>query len=318
MRGQIERAAEAEAVDVALGSWGTLDQTIAVQPALRDPLQAYLDRLLSDESRATVRKRLRAVARVVEVSDYAALPWGQLRAHHVAFIKSKLVTAKAAPATVNLTLAALRGIARQARDFNLMTDEEYRRICEIPPHKGTRVPRGRHVRSGELKSLVEACARDKTPAGARDAAMLACLYVGGLRRAELAALQVAHYTADPPTLTIKGGKGDKDRVVPLEPSAAVALDAWLAIRGTRPGKLFLPVNKGGRIRGVGLTAAAVYNALVKRAAQAGIAPASPHDLRRSFVVICTNCGHHNPVDRQRARSGGVIMPETIAPDKEPT
>jgi len=165
----------------------------------------------------------------------------------------------------------------------MMTDEEYRRITEVKPHKGSRLPPGRHVRAGELTALVEACARDRTPAGARDAAMLACLYVGGLRRAELAALKVAHYTPDPPTLTIKSGKGDKDRIVPLEPSAAVAVDAWLRVRGDRPGRLFLPVNKGGRIRGAGITAGAVYNALVRRAVEAKIEHASPHDLRRSFV-----------------------------------
>ncbi len=266
-----------------IGSWGALDQAILVQPALRNPLRAYLDALTSAASQATAIKRLRAVARLVEAPDYAALPWGQLRAHHVTFIRSKLVKAEAAPATVNLTLAVLRGIARQARDFNMMTDEEYRRITEVKPHKGSRLPPGRHVRAGELTALVEACARDKTPAGARDAAMLACLYVGGLRRAELAALKVEHYTPDPPTLTVKSGKGDKDRVVPLEPSAAVALDAWLAVRGARPGRLFLPVNKGARIRGEGITAGAVYNALVRRAAEAKIAHASPHDLRRSFV-----------------------------------
>jgi len=269
--------------ETILGPWGVLDQASAVQTPLRDPMRAYLDGLTSAASQASARARLRAVARLVAVPAYEALLWGQLRAHHVAFIRSKLVTAEAAPATVNLTLAVLRGIARQARDFNLMTDEEYRRITEVKPYKGSRLPPGRHVRSGELTALVEACARDKTPAGARDAAMLACLYVGGLRRAELAALKVEHYVPDPPTLTVKSGKGDKDRVVPLEPSAAVVVDAWLRVRGARPGRLFLPVNKGGRIRGAGITAGAVYNALARRAAEAKIAHASPHDLRRSFV-----------------------------------
>ncbi len=36
--------------------------------------------------------------------------------------------------------------------------------------------------------------------------MLACLYVGGLRRAELTALNVEHYTPDPPTLTVIRGR----------------------------------------------------------------------------------------------------------------
>ena len=168
-----------------------------------------------------------------------------------------------------------------------------------------------------MTALVEACARDRTPAGARDAAMLACLYVGGLRRAELAALKVEHYTSDPPTLTIKSGKGDKDRIVPVEPSAAVAVDAWLVVRGGRPGRLFLPVNKGGRIRGEGITAGAVYNTLARRAAEAKIAHASPHDLRRSFVVICTSCGHPNVIDRQRAKAEGIVKADILELDREP-
>ncbi len=307
--------------DVGVGGWGALDQNVAVRTPPRDPLRAYLDGLTSAASRTTAIKRLRAVARLVAVPDYAALPWGQLRAHHVAFIKARLVEAEAAPATVNLTLAVLRGIARQARDFSLMTDEEYRRITEVKPHKGTRLPPGRHVRAGELRALVEACARDKTPAGVRDAAMLACLYVGGLRRAELAALKPEHYTADPPTLTVKSGKGDKDRAVPLEPSAAVAVDAWLRVRGDRPGRLFLPVNKGGRMRGEGITAGAVYNALTKRADQAKIAHASPHDLRRSFVsdlldaqvdisTVQQLAGHANVTTTQRYDRRGEASKRT--------
>ena len=89
---------------------------------LTDPVYAYVDSL-SPASQAAVWKRLRTVARLVAVPDYAALPWGQLRAHHIAFIRSTLVTAEAAPATVNLTLAVLRGIARQARDFNRLVAE---------------------------------------------------------------------------------------------------------------------------------------------------------------------------------------------------
>jgi len=79
---------EAEGIAADVGAWGTLDQAVAVQMPLRDPLRAYLDGLTSAASRATAIKRLRAVARLVEVPDYAALPWGQLRAHHVTFIRS--------------------------------------------------------------------------------------------------------------------------------------------------------------------------------------------------------------------------------------
>ncbi len=260
---------------------------------LVDPLAAYLDGL-APASRVAVRTRLRAAARVAGANPAAppdtALPWGQLRAHHIAFIRARLIERGNAPATVNLTLAALRGIAREARNVNLMTDEEYRRIREVKPHKGETLPAGRSIRAGELRALVEACARDRTLAGARDAAILAVLYVGGLRRAELSALDVGDYTPDPPTLAVRRGKGNKARIVPLEPSAAVALDAWRRVRGQVPGRLFLPVNHGGRIQGQGMTAQAIYNVLVKRAGQAKIAHASPHDLRRSFVGDLLDAG----------------------------
>jgi len=66
-----------------------------------------------------------------------------------------------------------------------------------------------------------------------------------------------------------------------------------------------------------MSAHAIYKMLTKRATQAGVPPLTPHDMRRTFVVICTHCGHHNIVNRQRARSGGVVMPTTIEPDGQP-
>jgi len=284
-RGQVLTQAEAE-----LLSWGRLDQAVAARRSLRDPVQAYLDTLTSAESRATAIKRLRAVARIAGVDAYEDLPWPQLRERHVSFIRARLIEAGAAPATVNLTLAALRGVARMVRNQGLMTDEEYRHIAEVKPHKGERLPAGRDVRSGELRALVEACAYDRSKAGRRDAAILAVLYVGGLRRAEAAALQFSDYAPDPPTLKIRSGKGGKARVVPLEPSAAVAVDAWLRARGDRPGGLFLPINHGGRITGDHLSPQAIYDALIKRTRQARVTHASPHDLRRTFVGDLLDAG----------------------------
>ena len=225
-----------------------------------DPLASYLDGL-APSSRETVRKRLHAAARVAGADPTApaetALPWDQLRAHHIAFIRARLIEHGDTPATVNLTLAALRGVARAARDADLMTDKEYRRIAEVKRHKGETLPAGRSIRAGELGALVDACARDRTYAGTRDAAMLACLYIGGLRRAELAALDLGDYDPDPPTLKVRHGKGNKARLVPLEGSAAVVLDAWLRVRGPVSGRLFRPINHGGRIHGEGLTPQAV-------------------------------------------------------------
>jgi len=297
-----------------------------LQP-LRDPVEAYLDSL-APRSQQAVRERLRAVARIAGVPP-DEMPWHRLRAPHVEHIRNRLVREGKAPASVNLTLAALRGVLRQARTYNLLTDEEYRRVTEVKPARGSRLPAGRDVSLKELRALVQVCQEDDTPAGVRDAALLAVLYIGGLRRAELAALTLADYTRRPPTLHIQHGKGNKERLVPLTASAAAALDAWLALRGDRTGSLFVPINKGGRVGGneasptdrrgrrrparavgdVGLTPQAIYGVLTKRARDAGIDSLSPHDLRRTFVGDLLDAG----VDLSGAQAlAGHASPVTTA------
>lgn len=94
--------------------------------------------MTSEKSEATARKRLQ----IVGVPDDVALPSGQLCAQHIKLIKGRLVKARAVPATLDLALAVLRGIARQARTIDLMTDEGYRRLTELRDHKGERAPTG--------------------------------------------------------------------------------------------------------------------------------------------------------------------------------
>jgi len=271
-----------------------------------DPVYAYVESL-SPASQEAVWKRLRTVARLFEIADAATFPWHHLRAAQVARIRQRLMqpygptNKRAAPATVNLTLAVFRGLAREARNANAMTDEEYRRICEVKADKGERLARGRAVPAGELVALVRACARDRGPAGVRDAAMLAALYTAGLRRSELAALALDDYTPAPPALRVLHGKNDKQRIVPIPTSAAAALDRWITLRGQEPGALFVPIDQAGRIAGDvsegdgkdmrGMSAHAIYKMLTKRAKQAGVPSLTPHDMRRTFVGDLLTAGN---------------------------
>jgi len=265
---------------------------------LTDPVYAYVGSL-SPASQEAVWKRLRTVARLFEIPDAATFPWHHLRAAQVARIRQRLMQPygpahkRAAPATVNLTLAVFRGIAREARNANALSDEEYRRVCEVKADKGERLPRGRAVLTGELVALVRACARDTSPSGMRDVAMLAALYTGGLRRSELAALALDDYTPAPPTLRILHGKNDKQRAVPIPASAAASLNQWLERRGREPGALFVPIDQAGRIAGncEGMSAHAIYKMLNKRARQAGVPPLTPHDMRRTFVGDLLTAGN---------------------------
>jgi integrase/recombinase XerD len=62
------------------------------------------------------------------------------------------------------------------------------------------------------------------PLGLRDRAMMEVLYSTGLRRAELAALELFDVDAERGTVSVRLGKGKKDRVVPIGARALL----WLA------------------------------------------------------------------------------------------
>ncbi|MDP9381230.1 MAG: tyrosine-type recombinase/integrase [Chloroflexota bacterium] len=253
------------------------------QRPIEDPLLAYLGSL-SPRSRVTVQERLRAVARMMQV-PYEEVEWHELRAHHVEWIRQALLERDVAPRTVNVTLSALKGIAKRARNLNLMSSEEYDRIREVRGASGKRVPVGRSISPGELSALVRACLEDRKPAtGARDLAVLAVFAAGGIRLSELAGLQLADYTAEPEaeiwTLKVRG-KGNKERMVPITQSAAAAVDDWLELRGREPGPLFLQVSQAGVVGTAPLSPRGVYDVLGKRLKQAGVAHASPHDFRRT-------------------------------------
>src|SRR3970282_477350 len=151
------------------------------------------------------------------------------------------------------------------------------------------LPAGRGLSSGELDALITRCASDPTPAGARDAAIIAVMDAAGRRREEVSALDLADYDPEAGRLRVLG-KRHKERTSYLLNGASKALADWLVVRGDEPGPLFLPVQKGGQIEPRRMTTPAVYNLLHKRAREAGVSNFSPHDLRRSFISDLLDAG----------------------------
>ena len=215
--------------------------------------------------------------------DAFSFPWAQLRYPHTAAIRSHLA-AQYAPATANKILSALRGVLKEAWRLGQMSAEDYQRAVDIENIKAQTLPAGRDLSFGEIKALADVCMADPSPAGVRDAAVIGVLATCGVRRAELVTLDWADFDTESGQIVIRGGKGNKDRTVYATNGALDALLDWLALRGSEPGALFNPVNKGGRIgRGRRMTAQAIYNRLAKRGKEAGLADFSPHDFRRTFV-----------------------------------
>jgi integrase len=221
--------------------------------------------------------------------DRRTLDWGALRYQHTAAVRALLADLYA-PATANKMLAALRGVLREAWRLGLMSAEEHARAGDIPSVRGESAPRGRALISEELGRLFAACASDDTPAGKRDAALLAVLYGCGLRRGEAASLHLRDYAREDGSLRVHSGKGGKSRLVYATGGVSAAIESWIAVRGPRQGPLFCPINKAGKITLRAISDQAVRKILNKRAQEAGVPSFSPHDLRRTMIGNLLDAG----------------------------
>jgi len=120
----------------------------------------------------------------------------------------------------------------------------------------------------------------------RDRAMLELLYATGCRASELSNLNTSDVHLDD-AFCLCHGKGDKQRLVPLNPTAIQAVRLYMekqrpelvAIAPTLPSWLLLS-RRGWRLR-----REAIWELVKKYAARAGIsATVSPHTMRHSFAT----------------------------------
>lgn len=257
-------------------------------PADRHPALVYLAGLAPSSRRVQQQALDRLAGILTGTEDCTAVAWHQVRYQHAQALRSRLAESYR-PATANRMLCALRGVLCEAWRLGWTTAEEYHRARDLAPVRGSTLPAGRVLTGGEVAALFAACADDDSPAGVRDAAMLGVMLGAGLRREELVQIDVADLDPDTGELRVQG-KGSKEREVYATNGSADALRDWLDIRGTEPGALFVPVNRGGRLGTGRITAQAVYGMLRKRAAQAGVKSFSPHDCRRTFCTALLDAG----------------------------
>lgn len=115
-------------------------------------------------------------------------------------------------------------------------------------------------------------------ANARDRAMVELLYGCGLRVSELAAFKQSDYFPKLGMIRV-GGKGDKDRVVPIHRRAIEAVDAYLS--GPRKGSSspVVLLTRPGRP----MSRQAIWAALRALCVKANIKLIYPHILRHTFA-----------------------------------
>ncbi|HQL00825.1 MAG TPA: site-specific integrase, partial [Smithellaceae bacterium] len=83
----------------------------------------------------------------------------------------------------------------------------------------------------EIFKVLEWAARDKTPAGVRNHAMMELFYSSGIRLSELAGLNIDDVNFDAALVKIRG-KGKKERIVPVGKPALAALRQYSSVSGS--------------------------------------------------------------------------------------
>jgi integrase/recombinase XerD len=253
-------------------------------PVTLHPAAVYLSSL-SQGSRRSMLSSLNAIARLLTEGecDAFALDWSKLRYHHTAAVRTALKQ-RLAPTTTNKMLVALRRVLTEAYRLDLIDAKDYHKAVDIGNVKGTGQLRGRALSTVEIESLIECCYQQGDALSLRDAAVIAILRCGGIRRQEIVQLNLDDLDLATGELTIRRGKGGKFRLVYLTTEAMGMIEDWLEVRGELPGPLICPVNKGGKVilRHFASDGDGIYKSVKARATIAGVKHFSPHDFRRTF------------------------------------
>jgi integrase/recombinase XerD len=219
--------------------------------------------------------------------------WEEVGSQHVrAFLASREVS----PHRVGRVLASLRKL------FRYLSEVEGLPILKDPTEgvKRPKLPKRLpvYLTPPEVARLLEAAYKNRSPkVGLRDWALLAFLYGTGLRLSEALGLTYADITYQdgiPHAIRVQG-KGGKERVVVLSPTAQRALHQWLKHRNLEghPTSPYIWSHTSGRHRGQPFSPRTV-EAMVKRVAKrAGLRDwhrVTPHKLRHSYASALVEAG----------------------------
>ena len=247
--------------------------------------EAFLEMMAVE--RAAARNTLTAYARdLTDADGFLAGPAGGLAEAAAADVEAYFADLGArglSPATAARRRAAVRQFYRFVLGEGWRDDDPSRRV--EAPRRGRSLPKV--LSREEMDRLIAAATARDGAQGLRFGCMVELAYASGLRISELTGLPLAALAQDPAYLIVRG-KGGKERLAPLNPTARAAVKAYLGVRvsflpkGDRANPWLFPSRgKAGR-----LTPRRFAQVLDEAAAGAGIDPArvSPHVLRHAFAT----------------------------------
>lgn len=221
--------------------------------------------------------RLFVGAETVEDAAEALLRLSHGGANEIALSYRNALVESLAPATVNRRLAALRSLVKVGRLVGAVAWD-----LEVENVKGETYRDTRGPGVDGFRAMVAKLAERRDAKGLRDRALLRVTWDNALRRAEVVGLDLEDVDLEGGRLAILGKGKSSKTWISLPPSSSEALRAWIAVRGTTDGPLFLNLDrakKGGR-----LTARSWARIVGRTGELAGLGHVRAHGLRHASIT----------------------------------
>jgi site-specific recombinase XerD len=135
-----------------------------------------------------------------------------------------------------------------------------------------------------LQAVVQSQTQADTPSDRFDQAWFYLLAHAGLRKSEVQNLRLSDLDLNGRRLRVQGGKGDRDRVIPMTDHLVAVLQAYLVVREPAPTDHLLIY------RGAPLKHQLIADRLERFGPLAQIAPLTPHRLRHTLATFLINYG----------------------------
>lgn len=237
---------------------------------------------------------------------------------------------------VALRMAAVRTFLAVAYRKRVISSEQAQAMqitAYRPKQKRDEQPTGRRLMPAEVRQL-RGAVDGQTIKGKRDRAILDLMLFAGLRRDEVAHLQLPDFRQEQGRWwLVITGKGQQTRRVKVHDTLCQSVNEWLVVSNKKlvegEGYLFEGINKWGSMSGKPLNGSVVGRLVAEYGNEAGLAPLhgenrlAPHDLRRtcarnaydnnaSLLLVQQMLGHRDP--KTTARYIGTLDNDDTAVD----
>ena len=196
---------------------------------MEEQVQAFLDYLIVEKSYsantiAAYRNDLTQFLRFITTPGL--LPpepqWSDVRRNHLIQYQLFLHEQRYAPSTIARKIAAIKSFFQFILAAGVITEDP---AASLDSPKVKKQP-PKAIPEAQIEMLLAEPAKDHSPKGLRDRALMELLYATGMRVTEVVSLDLTDVNLATGTVRCVG-KGDRERVLPINASALEALRAYL-------------------------------------------------------------------------------------------